>query len=245
MARDAGFSSLFLFGALVAVFGAIKSFRREIETGTAQMALAHPVSRPLFFLAKASGVVVAVAVFDFVIAATVLTMVNGAAIGGELSARTGDLARIWGPSLAIGVGTVILPLGIAASLNRFGRFRFVLTFFACAFVLAAAGMAYRFDAALLLRLVPVAALISVAEAVFLSAACAAAVRFRTNGAACAVGALAAAFLPVVGNYYLPDALAKGGELPWGYVALAALAALPAIAAFLLAGIHFFNGKDMG
>ena len=244
MSRDAGFSALFLFGGLVTVFGAIKSFRREIETGTAQMALAHPVSRPVFFLAKTFGVAVAGAVFDFVIAATVMTVVNGAAIGGALASSSGDIPRIWGPSLAVGIGTIILPLVVAAALNRFGRFRFVLTFFACAFVLAAAGACYRFDWNLLRRLAPVAFLIAVTTVTFFTAAAAAAVRFKANGAACAVGVLVAFCLPAVGNFYLPDALAKGGELPWRYVAMATATALPCIAAFLIVGVRFFNGKDM-
>ena len=55
MARDAGLSSVFICGAVIAVFGTIRSFRREIESGTMAMALAHPVSRTDFFLAKAIG----------------------------------------------------------------------------------------------------------------------------------------------------------------------------------------------
>ena len=45
MARDAGFSALFACGGVLAVFTTIRAFRREVETGTLEMALAHPVSR--------------------------------------------------------------------------------------------------------------------------------------------------------------------------------------------------------
>ena len=45
MARDAAISALFTCGAVFAVFGAIRSVRREIETGTQEMALAHAVAR--------------------------------------------------------------------------------------------------------------------------------------------------------------------------------------------------------
>ena len=59
MARDAALSALFTCGAVFAVFGAIRAVRREIETGTQEMALAHAVARGGFFLAKAAGVAVA------------------------------------------------------------------------------------------------------------------------------------------------------------------------------------------
>ena len=68
-------------------------------------------------------------------------------------------------------------------------------------------------------------------------------RVKANAAASAVGLVFAALLPAVGNYYLSNALAKGGVVPWPYVGLAALAALPAVAAFLLLGGVFADGKD--
>ena len=244
MARDAGFSALFLGGVLTAVFGTVRTFRREIETGTAQMALAHPVSRTAFFLSKVAGAFAATAVFCAVVALTTLTVVNGAAIGGELASRNGDVARLWGPSFAIGMGTMLLPLVLAAALNHFARFRFVLTFFALALATASAGAVYRFDLELALRLAPVAAAAVLPVAAFLSRSAAAAVKFRANGAVATAGLVLAASVPVVGNYYLPDALSKGGELPWGYVGLAAAALLPAVVAFLLAGVQMFKGRDV-
>lgn len=244
MARDAGFSALFTSGLLVVTFGAVKTFRREIETGTAQMALAHPVSRTGFFLAKTLGVALAGLVFSAILFAALLTVVNGAAIGGALAEKSGDLARIWGPSLALGLSTAVVPLAVAAALNRFARFRFVLTFFGCAACVSLAGVPYRFDPALATRLLPVAVSVGLTLAVFLSAAAAFAVRLRTNGAAAAVGVLFAVCLPALGNYYLPEALSNGGRLPWSYVGLAAAAAAPAVLAFLLLGIRFFNGKDV-
>ena len=51
-------------------------------------------------------------------------------------------------------------------------------------------------------------------------------------------------LPVVGNYYLADALSKGGSVPWSYVGLAALATASAVAFFLLLGIRFIEGRDV-
>ena len=244
MARDAGFSALFTCGLLVSVFGTVRSFRREIETGTVQMALAHPVSRAGFFLSKVAGVLLAGSFFSAIVIATMVTVVNGAAIGGALAARSGEIASLWGPSLAIGVGTILVPLAVGAALHRFLRFRFVLTSFGCAFVLALLGVCYRFDMRLFLRLLPVVLPVLTVHLVFVTAASMAAVRFKANGALAFVGVLFAASLPAIGNYYLPDALSNGGHLPWGYVGLAAMAAFPAAGAFLCAGVRFFNGKDV-
>jgi len=244
MARDAGFSALLTCGLCTVVFGAVKTFRREIETGTAQMALSHPVSRTGFFLSKVAGVALAGGVFSAIVFLTSLTVVNGAAIGGALSEKTGEISRVWGPSLALGLSTVVVPLAVGALLNRFFRCRFVLTFFVWALLVSVAGSLYRPDLSLALRLAPVAVTILCVAAVFLAAASAFAVRLRTNGAAAAVGGVLLACLPVLGNYYLPDALSKGGSLPWDYVGLAAAAAAPAVLAFLLLGIRFINGKDV-
>lgn len=244
MARDAGFSALFTCGMCFAVLGAVRSFRREIETGTAQMALAHSISRTAFFLAKTLGVVFASALFSLTVFATALTIVNGAEIGGA-AASNGDIARLWGPSLALGVATIVVPLAGGAFLNRFFRFRFVLTTFVLAFVLAVAGAFYRLDLSLAGRLLPVALLLLLPTAVLLTAAAALSVRFRANVAMSGVGILLVAGLPVAGNYYLPDALAKGGSLPWSYVAVAAGSVAPAVVAFLVLGVLFANQRDFG
>jgi hypothetical protein len=49
---------------------------------------------------------------------------------------------------------------------------------------------------------------------------------------------------VVGNYYLADTLARGSSISWGYVLSAGAAASPAIAAFLLLGVHLFERRDI-
>lgn len=244
MARDAGFSALFTGGLVVAVFGTVRTFRREIETGTVQMALSHPVSRSAFFLSKLLGVLMALGVFSFIVAAVSLTVVNGAAIGGAVAERHGDIARLWGPSLALAVSAMLLPLVLGAALNRFCRCRFVLSAFRLALLLSAGAACYRFDAGLSLRLLPVAVLCLLPLPLFAAAAAAASVRLKANGATSVVGLLLAAFLPVVGNYYLPDALARGATLPWSYVALAAAVTVPALLAFLLVGTHLINGRDI-
>lgn len=246
MARDAGLSSVFTGGLVIAVFGTIRAFRREVESGTMAMALAHPVSRTVFFLAKTLGAAVAYLAFSSVVFLAALVIVDGAAIGGAIAAKSGDIARLYGPNLAEGVGVIVLPLVIGAGLNRFGKVRFVLASFVLAFLLAVAFAALSAvrDVAWCFRLLPVVTLIVLFTSVLLTVSAAFAVILKANAAASAAGLVLVAFLPAVGNYYMADALAKGGTVPWTYVGCAALAVLPAILLFLLLGIHFINGRDV-
>lgn len=246
MARDAGFSALFTCGSVVAVFCTIRAFRREVETGTMEMALAHPVSRPAFFLAKALGAALAYAVFASIAFCVTLVIFQGSVIGGVIARQTGDIARIYGPFLAAGVSTAVVPLTLGAVLNRFAGCRFVLTAMVVAFVLsvAEAGVVLWLSRLAVLRLLPVAVLVMALAVPLLTAAAAFSIRFRANAAASAVGVVFLALLPAVGNYYLVNALADGGTLSWGYVGFAVAALLPATAAFLLLGIHFINGRDI-
>ena len=246
MARDAGLSSLFVCGTVVAVFGTIRSFRREIESGTMAMALAHPVSRTCFFVSKSLGACAAYMVFATIVFFVALIIVDGAEIGGAIAAKNGDIARLYGPNFAEGAGVIVLPLVLAAVLNRFCRARYVLSAFVLALLLSFAGAAFSSvrDVSWLLRLLPVAVLIGVFSAALLLASAAFSVRLKANAAASAAAVVLLAFLPAVGNYYMAEALAKGGTVPWSYVGLAGLAALPVFLAFLFLGIHFINGRDV-
>lgn len=237
MARDAGFSALFACGGVLAVFTTIRAFRREVETGTLEMALAHPVSRGGFFLAKTAGAAVAYLVFALIVFGTQLVIVWGAAAGGALAEKTGQLVRVVAPALAAGVAVILVPLVLAAILNRFGRFRFVLTCFVVAFVLALlfGGAAFALAPRLLASYFAVAALLVCPALVLLAASAAFAMRFKANAAASLVGLVFAAMLPFVGNYYLSDALTGGGSVPLSYFLLAIASALPLVAVFLLLG----------
>ena len=246
MARDAGLSSVLMGGLVIAVFGTIRAFRREVESDTMAMALAHPVSRTGFFLAKTLGAGVAYLVFASIVFLTALVIVDGAAIGGLIAAKSGDIARLYGPNLAEGVGVIVLPLALGAALNRFGNVRFVLSSFVLALSLsvAFAALAVVRDVTGFLRILPVVALIVLFTSVLLAASAAFAVRIGANAAASSAGLVLALLLPAVGNYYLADALSRGGSVSWAYVGCAALVTLPALLLFLLLGIHFINGRDV-
>ena len=224
MARDTGFSAVLVGGGVLAAFETIRALRREIESGTLEMALARPVSRGAFFLGKALGSWLATVFAVLVVFATSLVVVEGSAVGGRIAEKTGDVARIWGPCVAVAVAVIVLPTVAAAALNRFCRCRFVLTeqFLSAALAFVAGAWAVFRDSSVLApyfaALVPLLVLMAVWVA-----------------AAAMTGLVAAGSFPFVGNYYLSDMLANGGTVSWTYVAFAVLAALPAMAAFLLLG----------
>ena len=244
MARDAGLSAILVGGAVVALAGPVRTLRREFETGTAQVALAHSVTRTSFFLCKFLGCVLALSAFVATVALVALTVVNGAEIGGRLASVRGDIARLWGPSFSCALAAVVLPLVIGAVLNRFARFRFTLTANLIALGVAFAGVFYRFDLALALRMLPPFILSASPVLVLLAASAAFAVRFKGNVALSLSAVVAALVLPILGNYCLSDALAYGGRVPALYAVAAFAAILPAVAALLILGIHFINGRDV-
>lgn len=244
MARDSGLSALFTCGTAIAIFGTIRSFRREMESGTAAMALSHPVSRTCLVLSKTIGAFFALLVFWAIVSLQTCIIVNGAEIGGMIASSKGDIARLWGPSFSIGMAVIVLPLAIGAFLNRFLNFRFVPSAFALALMTAFCGALYRMNGATVLRLLPVQFLILTLCAVYLFASAAFAVRFRSNVAVSSVFAVVAASIPFVGNYYLSDALSDGCAVPWTYVAVAVAALLPAVAAFAVLASVLFNERDI-
>ena len=228
MARDAGLSALFVGGTIFAAVGAAMSVRREFESGTAAVALSHPVSRLQFLVAKACGAFAAFSLFAFVLGAVTVVIVNGANIGAGIARKTGDIPRLWGVSFACGVAVIVVPYVVGAVLNRFFRFRFALASFLTAVCIAFASLFYRPDLDAL-RLLPAIALLFVPAAFFVMAATAAAASLKTNATFAVCALLAAGFLPFAGNYCLSNALAGGGMVSWWYVAAAAAAAIPAIA----------------
>ena len=244
MARDAGLSSLLVFGIAYAVFCTVRSVRREIDSGTLEMALAHPVSRMGFYSAKLTGAAFAYLVFAATVTAASLTIVNGAEIGGRIAAKNCDVATVFGPSAACAISAIVLPTVLGAVLNRFARFRFTLTATVLAFVVAHVGMIPYFDGALLVRYYPVALMLVLPAFIFIAASAAFAVKWKENGATSAAGVLFLAAVPLLGNYYLSDILSKGGSLPLRHLGIAFVATLPMVAAFVLLGVHLFEGRDV-
>ena len=138
---------------MFAIVGAVRSVRREFESGTAAVALSHPVARVQFLVAKACGAYAAFLLFAFVLGSVTAVMVNGSLIGAAVAKKTGDIPRIWGVSYACGVASFVLPYVVGALFNRFFRSRFALSAFMTAICIALASLFYR-PSASLLRLVP-------------------------------------------------------------------------------------------
>ena len=244
MARDAGLSALLIGGTVFVVSGAVRSMRRELESGTAAVVLSHPVSRAQFFLAKACGAFAAFALFAVALGAVTATIVNGASIGAVVARQTGDIPRLWGPSYALGVASVVAPYVIGAILNRAANFRFALSAFLSTVAISVASVAYRPDFEGIARLLPAIVLLWIPPAFFAAAASAAAVRLRTNAATAVSALLVCAFIPFAGNYCLSEALSGSGSIPASYVAVAALAALPAVLAAAIAGLALMRSRDV-
>ncbi|MBQ1346174.1 MAG: hypothetical protein IIY62_07410 [Kiritimatiellae bacterium] len=244
MAMESGLSAQLILGFAYVVFCTVRAFRREIESGTLQMVLAHSVSRGMFFTAKALGAFLSYLVFAATVFALTVTVTRGAALGEAVARRTNDIPVPFGPSVALATAAVVVPLVAAALLNYVRRFRFTLT--ATAFLaLAANGVQFVFfDGGLYARLLPLAVLIVFPAAVVLACAAACAVVWRANVAISLAGALCALMLPMFGNYYLPGALARGGSLPGAYLLLAGGVSVPLVLAFVLAGVALFEGREV-
>lgn len=244
MARDAGFSALFVGGSVLSIVATIRSVRREIETGTMAMALSNSVSRIGFFAAKTAGAFAAYLVFAVIVFLVTVITVNGAKIGSEVAERSGALVRLWGPSLAIGFLVLLFPLIVSALANRFFRVRFVLSSFLIALPSAVAGMFYRFDFEIFWRFVPAFVALAVMTGVVLLLSSTLAVSFASNIATSSAFAFIAAISPFIGNYYLVDALDRGGWISWGYVGWAFLFALPVLIALFSLGAFYADSKEI-
>lgn len=243
LARDAGFSVFLLGGAVASVFGAIRSVRREIESGTCEAALAHALSPGQFLAAKILGFCLAAAAFFLAVFLLTLVMVDGAEVGAALAAKNGSLPRPWGPSLAIGVAVLILPALVAAVLNRFAHARFTLTATQLTWILAVAGFCVRRRTDLLVRFLPAFLLAALPILLLLLAAGILAFAHRANVAAALTSLFALVLLPALGNYCLAEGLAGGRALPWGYVLAAFAAALPGFAAVIAFGVWSLSRRE--
>ncbi len=242
MAREAGLSAL-LIGSLAYTISAAKStMRREMESGTLQMALVHSAGRGTFLVAKACGIALAYVVFFATVTANMIACVRGAELGA--AAANGDIAKMWGPSLALQVATLVVPLVLAAALNRFASWRFVRSAAFLMLISALISVFYRFDGALALRHFGAALLLAPPAIFFAAAALAASVRLSQGAATAAIFALIAVSLPALGAHYLPGALEKGGSIAPSYILIAFAAALALAAAALALAKFLFDARDI-
>jgi hypothetical protein len=244
MARDAGLSALFAGGLIYIAFASVRSFRREIETNTISVVLSHPISRRSFLLSKFFGSLLAFSHYVFSMFFISIIMINGAEIGGGISRQNGDIARIYGPSFAMAVISIILPLMISAILNRMKGCRFALTFNFISMGMLFASMFFRFDFWLFMRVLPVALCAMLPHIFVCGVLISLAVKFKLNVSISAASVVFVAMIPFIGSYYLPESLSKGGTLSWMYLLVAFLSLLPLVFGVLYAGIRNFEEKEI-
>ncbi len=135
--RDSALALLLVGGLLLAAFAAGESLSRELRRGTAAVLLAKPVPRPLFFLAKATGI--AAAIFLFTVAALVATLL-------AVRAGASDLRLDWAAELPALFALILAPALAGAWNHRTRRpFASATFFLLLAFLLLALAVASFFE----------------------------------------------------------------------------------------------------
>ena len=225
--RECGFSALLVFGIVFATSSAVRVIGGELASGTASAALARDVSRPLFFCAKVTGVLMAFALFVVAVGISMLVSVATAEMG-IVQERLGYLP-IWKPGLVTTALLTLAGFAAAGALNRFCRTRFCVT--ACLAVSIAQVPALVFvvvqaTVPLNLALLPALGVLAVGCCVFIVLAGALAVRLPpaavTTGVALATLSSflwpVRAILPDLERFWLVDAFSYGGVPTGGQLA---------------------------
>ena len=244
MAIDAGLSAQLVFGLFIAIFASIKALRREIESGTLQMALACAIPRTAFFCGKFIGIASILVFFSLILAFVTKTVAEGAIIGDAVARQIGDVPRLWGPSFTWGMTTLICPIVGSALLNYLFRFRFVLTANILIFLFALMGIFYAFDGALLGRVMAASSILLAPLLAFACAALAFSVQFADRLAAALSGLLLIPALPAFGSYYLSQVILKGHPPSLAYGVMAWGAALPFMLFFIILGCLLMKRRDV-
>ena len=251
LARECGFSALLVFGLVFATAAAVRTVGRELESGTAAVALALAVPRPLFLAARITGVLAALLLFAVAVACATALSYASAVIAAFLRAEQGVSVQAWGPGLAAGVCFTLGAFALAAAANRFLRARFCWT--ACLLMAVAQPLALCVASLVggglplslpgffrpFMDFLPAFAALSAGCAVFVVFAGALATRLRqATVTACVAVAIVLSFvhplraiLPDINRFWLVDRLANGGTLGWCDV-------MPALAAGALMSVFW-------
>ena len=224
--RDSALALTFVGGLLLAAHAAGEAFARELRRGTAAAILAKPVSRAVFFLAKAAGV--GAAIFLYTVAALAAAL---------LAVRAGadDLRLDWAAALPALLALVLAPALAGAWNHRTRRpFPSAAFFLLLVFLLAALAVAAAFPTPLDHRSFPdnfTWSILAVGLLLFfcLGMVVALATALATRLAVMPVLLLCAGFFlfGLMGDHFL------GPHLGESFVARAAYAALPNVQAFWL------------
>lgn len=122
LAREGGLACLLMFGLPLAIVGAGAVVGRELENGTAAVALVKPLPRGVFLTGKCAGIAMAVAVFWWSV--TVATLLAERASSRVVDTGT-EVAEWKDVRLSLCVlAFMALVLAVAAAMNYYRRVRF-------------------------------------------------------------------------------------------------------------------------
>lgn len=250
--RECGFSAMLVFGLVFATSASVHAVGRELESGTAAMALSRPVPRPLFFCAKVVGVFVALALFGLAVScATVLSVASSEM--GRLVTNGG--VCVWGPGIAAGAGFTLLAFALAAFANWAWRARFCVS--ACLLMAVMQPIALVSIAGLSKvpfgwGMMPAMGVLAVGCAALVAMAGACAVRLKPAAVAAVLSVAVVmsflkpvrAVLPDIHRFWLVDAFAGGGTASVGDMLSAVAAGVMLIAFWLVAGSALLMRREI-
>lgn len=266
--QDGAFAFQFGAGLLLAGISASVCLHQEISRGTAATILCKPVSRSLFFLAKYGGVLLVLALFCLLSLMTTLLCARVPLFGLNTDWRVGGVLYAAVP-LALGLAAVMNFVWKRPFVSQ--AFAFLIPSLMAAFLTAAwlhprGGFCF-FGSWMEWRLLPVGILIGLALAVLAAIALSLSTRLspiftlsvcgllffggllsdymfgRTAG--CSLpAAVCYSLMPNWQDFWLVDALAGGGTIPWGYVGGAGGYALLMIVGILCFGLVSFRNVEI-
>jgi hypothetical protein len=221
--RECGLSLLLVFGLVFATSSAVRVIGGELNKGTASAVLARAVPRSLFFCAKATGVLVAFALFAAAVTLATLVSAATAETGSRLMSHHGG-SSVWGFGVAMSTGLTLLVYAAAACANAAWGMRFCLT--SCCALSVTQGII----AAIVLpfaavppafHLVGAFAVLTVGCCALIAFAGALAVRLKPAAVtACTVSVVllsflrpVTAFMPNLHRFWLADAYTAAGQMP--------------------------------
>jgi hypothetical protein len=264
MARDSALALYFVVGLVLGSYLACAALQHEIRRGTVAAVLSKPVGRITLFLAKFAGIALVMLLFSA--ALTVATMLCARAATPENFvdwwAEAPLLAAVPVAFLMAGLinyftlrpfvsnafALLVLSLGVALLVSGF---------------LDDAGQLVPWGQLLPWKILPAGALVALAILVLAALALVLATKldvvptlslcsivfllglmsdnlFGRQAAVSKLGAVLYGVVPNLQQFWLADALAGGGAIPWAYVGAAALYALCLLVFLLAAGMLVFG-----
>lgn len=271
LARDGGLAYQLVIGLVLAVVSASASIHDEVASGTAAAALAKPVSRNLFIVGKWLGVMCVTFRFWFCMLATTMLaerIAERVEKGGDyITDKPVQFLLFLIPVLSLTIA------GYLHNRKRI-RFCKTTISLLTEFLLVALVVGFfvnrRFEFApswtnVNLHVIPVSLLVLFSLGIFSSIASALVTRLRTSPAMVICLALlllglssdtmlsstapgivraVAVLVPNLQSFWMCDAIASGGTLPFAYLFFAAVYAVALIAVALGAAMLAFKGKDL-